>query len=156
MTAGWMFEGAVQSLIVTLERRSGLLATVLVVPAGLWLGWKLWRKVRFESMSRLPHITADELLAAMSTEPRPLLLDLRGATMIAATGPVPGARVAEHDRLREAVAGWPREQPIVTLCACPKDAGAIKAARRLLSDGYRSVRPLQGGYEAWIAVAGNR
>ena len=107
-------------------------------------------------MRRLPHITADELLAAMHAEPRPLLLDPRGATMIAATGPVPGARVAEHDRLHEAVAGWPRQQPIVRLCACPKDAGAIEAARRLLSDGYRSVRPLQGGYEAWIAVTGNR
>ena len=60
---------------------------------------------------------------------------------------MPGARVAEHDRLHEGVAGWPREQPIVTLCACPTDAGAIEAARRLLSDSYRSVRPLQC-YEA--------
>ena len=47
---------------------------------------------------------------------------------------------------------WPRNQPIVTLCACPEDAGAILAARRLLNEGYVSVRPVQGGYDAWIAA----
>lgn len=80
------------------------------------------------------------------------ILDLRGATMIAATGPIPGATVAEHDFLHDAVGDWPKDRPIVTLCACPEDAGAIQAARRLLNDGYLSVRPLSGGYEAWMAA----
>jgi len=35
------------------------------------------------------------------------------------------------------------------LCACPQDAGAIQAAQRLLEQGFVSVRPLKGGYEAW-------
>lgn len=149
---GWMLGGAVQALIVTLEQRSGAVLAALLLLAGLWLGGKLWRKYRFETLRRLPRISAEELLLALHTEPRPLLLDLRGATMIAGTGPVPGARVAEHDRLHEAVADWPRDHPIVTLCACPEDAGAIQAARQLLRDGYRSVMPLQGGYDAWMAA----
>jgi rhodanese-related sulfurtransferase len=37
------------------------------------------------------------------------------------------------------------------LCACPEDAGAIQAARMLLGEGFLSVRPLKGGYEAWLA-----
>jgi len=88
----------------------------------------------------------------MNGESRPLLLDLRGATMIAETGPIPGAVVAEHDFLRDAVGDWPKHRPIVTLCACPEDAGAIQAARRLREDGYQSVRPLAGGYDAWMAA----
>ena len=72
--------------------------------------------------------------------------------MVAETGPIAGAVVAEHDRLLEAVSHWPRNRPIVTLCACPEDAGAVQAARRLLDEGYLSVRPLKGGYEAWLAA----
>ena len=49
----------------------------------------------------------------------------------------------------DAVGDWPRDQPIVTLCACPEDATAIHAARTLLRAGYLSVRPLKGGYDAW-------
>jgi rhodanese-related sulfurtransferase len=52
------------------------------------------------------------------------------------------------------VRDWPKDRPIVTLCACPEDAGAIAAARRLLDQGFVSVRPLTGGYEAWRAAAG--
>ena len=99
----------------------------------------------------MPRIGIEELRAALAREPRPLLLDLRGAVMVAQTGPIEGARVAEHSQLEQAVGDWPRNQPIVTLCACPQDAGAILAARRLLDMGYLSVRPLEGGYEAWMA-----
>lgn len=72
----------------------------------------------------------------------PLLLDQRGAMP------------AEHDFLHDAVGGWPKERPIVTLCACSEEAGAIQAACRLLADGYLSVRPLRGGYQAWLAATG--
>ena len=89
----------------------------------------------------------------MPSERPPLLLDLRGHSMVAETGPIVGATIADHDRLLDAVGHWPKHQPIVTLCACPEDAGAIQAAHRLLQAGYRSVRPLQGGYEAWRAAA---
>jgi rhodanese-related sulfurtransferase len=72
--------------------------------------------------------------------------------MIAQTARVTGAVVAEHDQLYEAVRDWPKDRPIVTLCACPEDAGAVQAARQLLDTGYLSVRPLRGGYEAWLAA----
>jgi rhodanese-related sulfurtransferase len=90
----------------------------------------------------------------MNSDEPPLLLDLRGGTMIAGTAPVTGAVVAEHDRLHEAVRDWPKDRPIVTFCACPEDAGAVQAARHLLDNGYLSVRPLKGGYEAWLAAVG--
>lgn len=94
----------------------------------VWLGWKLWQRQRFRKESKIAHIAPDELLAAMQSAHAPLL-----------------------DGLLEVVGAWPKNQPIVTLCACPEDATAIQAARKLLSAGYLSVRPLKGGYEAWLA-----
>lgn len=152
LVTGWLLRDTVQEAIAVLDQHSGgamLVATAIVV---LWLGWKFWQRYRFRKFSAVPHITADELIATLATDQPPLLLDLRGATMIAETGPVPGATVAEHDHLQRAVDGWPKNRPIVTLCACPEDAGATQAARALLNQGYLSVRPLRGGYEAWIAA----
>lgn len=154
LAAGWLLRDAVQTVVATLDRQSGRVLAVLLLAAGAWLGWKLWQKHRFSVGRKLPRITADELLAAMDAGQPLLLLDLRGATMVAETGAIAGARVAEHDRLEQAVGDWPRDRLIVTLCVCPQDAGAIQAARRLLKAGYRSVKPLEGGYDVWIAATG--
>jgi membrane protein DedA with SNARE-associated domain/rhodanese-related sulfurtransferase len=156
---GWLLQGAVQGAISVLDQHAG---GALLITAGLvasWLGWKLWQKSRFRRLADIPHITPEELIAALRSDRPPLLLDLRGATMIAETGPLPvpgtspDAIVAEHDALLKAVGNWPRDRLIVTLCACPEDAGAIQAARHLLDAGYRAARPLQGGYEAWMAAS---
>ncbi len=152
--AGWILRREVQTVISALDEQAGSVFVVVVGIAAIWLGWKLWQKYRFRQWSAVPHITPVELLAAMEARQPLLLLDLRGASMVAETGPIVGATVAEHDRLLDAVGDWPTSQPIVTLCACPEDAGAVQAARRLLAAGYLSVRPLKGGYEAWLA-AGN-
>ncbi|MBL8352874.1 MAG: VTT domain-containing protein [Burkholderiaceae bacterium] len=152
LATGWWLQGAVQALVLALDRQSGSVALALAIAAAAWLAWKLWQRRRFQGARDLPWITAEELLAELAGPTPPLLLDLRGATMAAETGRLPGARAASHDRLDEAVADWPRDRPIVTLCACPEDAGAVAAARALLQRGYRTVRPLQGGHAAWVAA----
>jgi len=152
---GWMLKDAAQDALAAMEAHASRAMFAAALLGAAWLGWKLWQRRRFRLGSAIPHITPAGLLAALDARPRPLLLDLRGAVMVAATGPIPGARVAEHDRLLEAVGDWPKDQPIVTLCACPEDAGAIQAARRLLEAGYLSVRPLAGGYAAWLAATGS-
>lgn len=152
--AGWMLREAAPAAIAVLERHATSAVELAALLVGSWVVWKLWQKHRFRKLSALPHITPGELLAAMAGDNPPLLLDLRGGTMIDGTAPVRGAVVAEHDRLHEAVHDWPRDRPIVTFRACPEDAGAIQAARHLLDSGYLSVRPLRGGYDAWLAVVG--
>lgn len=152
--AGWILRREVQTVISALDEQAESVLVVVVGIVAIWLSWKLWQKYRFRQWSAVPHITPAELLAAMEASQPLLLLDLRGASMVAETGPIVGATIAEHDRLLDAFGDWPRNQPIVTLCACPEDAGAVQAARRLLAEGYLSVRPLKGGYEAWLA-AGN-
>lgn len=149
---GWLLRDEVQRAIEVLDRNAGSALLLAALVLATWLGWKLWQKYRFRQLSAVPHITPNELLAALAGEQPPLVLDLRGHSMVAETGPILGAMVAEHDRLLDAVGSWPKSRPIVTLCACPEDAGAIQAARALLAQGYLSVRPLKGGYEAWLGA----
>ena len=111
--------------------------------------------MRFRSQqAAIPHITPAELMAGLGSDTPPLLLDFRGDAHIARTGPIDGATQARLDDLPQAVSHWPKHRHIVTMCACPEDATAVRAARNLTKLGYTSVRPLKGGYESWIRHAG--
>jgi membrane protein DedA with SNARE-associated domain/rhodanese-related sulfurtransferase len=150
--AGWLLKDAVQTIILRADQHSGAGLLVVLLLAAIWVGWKLWQRYRFKLFSAIPHITANELIEASKGEKRPLVLDLRGAAMIGESGPIAGATVARIDDLRAAVGDWPKDRPIVTICNCPQDASAIQAAQFLLKDGFMSVRPLRGGYEAWVSA----
>lgn len=149
--AGWMMRAEVQFAVDLTSRHGTEAIAALALGLCAWLAWKLRQKYRFDQSAAIPHITPAELAAALRSDTPPLLLDFRGAAMIAQTGPLAGAVQAHIDDLPGAVGDWPKHRHIVTLCACPEDAGAVRAARSLANMGYSSVRPLKGGYEAWMA-----
>lgn len=149
LLAGWLLRAEVQTAIEALSGHGTTAITMIALGLGAWLAWKLWQKYRFEQLAAIPHITPVELMAALASDTPPLLLDLRGAALIAEAGPIDGATQAQLDDLAHAVSHWPRQHHIVTLCACPEDATAVRAARALTKLGYTSVRPLKGGYESW-------
>lgn len=41
---------------------------------------------------------------------------------------------------------------VIVHCDCPNDYSVAKVAYRLRKAGFTSVRPLQGGVDAWIAA----
>lgn len=150
LITGMLLQDTVQMAIAFLDQHANRALVLVGLGLAVWLGWKFWQKYRFKKFCAVPHIRPDELIEALSTDVPPLVLDMRGPVMIAETGPIIGAREADFDRLYQTVEDWPKDRPIVTLCACPQDATAVKAARQLLNAGYLSVRPLKGGYDAWM------
>jgi membrane protein DedA with SNARE-associated domain/rhodanese-related sulfurtransferase len=147
---GWLMRAQLQTAVERMSRQGTALITVVAIGLCVWLAWKLWQKHRFERLAAIPHTTAAELMAALASDAPPLLLDFRAASLVAQTGPLAGATRADMDDLARAVSHWPKHRPIVTMCACPDDATAVRAARALAKLGYTSVRPLKGGYETWI------
>ena len=49
-----------------------------------------------------------------------------------------------------ALAQIPAGRNVVVYCACPNDATAVKVAMLLRRRGIRHVRPLAGGFDAWV------
>jgi len=152
--AGWLMRTEVQTTVDLMSSHGTEAIAAIALALCAWLAWKLWQKYRFEELAAIPHITPAELMAALRSNTPPLLLDFRGAAMIAQTGPIDGATQADLDNLPQAVSHWPTHRHIVTMCACPEDATAVRAARNLTKLGYTSVRPLKGGYGAWIRHLG--
>lgn len=152
--AGWLLRAEVKTALETMSRHGSTAIALVAIALGVWLVWKLWQKYRFEQLAAIPHITPVELTQALESETPPLLLDFRGAALIAQEGPIERATPAHLDDLPQAISPWPKDHHVVTLCACPQDATAVRAARVLMKLGYTSVRPLKGGYDAWMKQVG--
>lgn len=151
LTAGWLAREELQGLLLFFGNNGTSVIVIAVVIVSVWILWKFWQKYRFEKLAAIPRIKIDELMKLMKSDSPPLLLDLRGAILIAEGLTIHGATVAEHDNLASVVGGWPIDRLVVTLCACPQDAGAVQAAQAIKAMGYRHVKPLDGGFEAWLA-----
>jgi rhodanese-related sulfurtransferase len=81
----------------------------------------------------------------------PVILDVRSesARKIDARK-IPGAHsvdMAEPDRK---LAHVPEGAEIIVYCTCPDEASAARVARLLMDKGFKRVRPLAGGLDAWF------
>jgi membrane protein DedA with SNARE-associated domain/rhodanese-related sulfurtransferase len=146
LLAGWLLRAQLTWVLAVIDANSTAAIAVAVVIAGSWLGWKLWQRRRFRQWADIPFISPLELEAALKSPSPPLVIDLRGLASVAAEGRLAAAVPAQMDSLMEVVARWPKEAPIVTLCACPQDATAVLAARTLMQEGFLLVRPLRGSH----------
>ncbi len=148
---GWWLRDEVQTALRLLTSHTGAAFGVVAGALGAWLLWKLWQKYRFEHSAAIAHITPAELMQALASGTPPALLDFRSPAQIAQDGAIEGATPLDLDDLSQVASRWSKNHELVTLCACPQDAGAVYAAHVLMKLGYTSVRPLSGGYDAWMA-----
>jgi rhodanese-related sulfurtransferase len=124
------------------------LAAVLI-----YIGYKWWERRRFNSVLRLPRVDVEELRRLMTKAAGPVIVDVRSALGREQDRRcIPGALEMSLDEVTTRLAEFPMDREIVFYCACPNEASAAFAARKLLDRGYVSVRPLRGGLDAWAAA----
>ena len=146
---GAIFHSAVHQVIATLARL-GPYGIALVL--GLVLAYAAFRWLRhqaFVSSLKMARISVAELAGLMDGEPKPVLVDVRTETA-RARGIIPGALYASPAEAKASLAHLPRETEIVVYCACPNEVSAAAAAKHLRTSGFKHIRPLAGGYEAWV------
>ena len=151
---GRIFHNAVSQLLDTLERLGvigiGILAVALVVY--LFIRW--WQRMLFIRQLRMDRITVEELVTLLDNENKPLVLDVRSRAA-RAEGIIPGAIPAHPTEMHPTLEHHDRDAEIVVYCACPNEATAAVAAKHLKAAGFKKIRPLLGGVEAW-AMAGHK
>jgi rhodanese-related sulfurtransferase len=105
-------------------------------------------------------ISADDLKAKVTGNQPVTIIDVRSSEgYAAATTTVKGAIHFKLRKLKYRLAypplkNVPKDQEIVTYCACPKDQASIAAAQILQASGFRRVKVLQGGWEEWLRANG--
>ena len=80
------------------------------------------------------------------------ILDVRSPLVQEASGRIPGARAIDMDRIHDGIGDLSKDGEVIVYCACPNEVSAVKVTQALKQVGFRRVRPLHGGIEAWIAA----
>src|SRR5262249_32255193 len=99
---------------------------------------------------RMDRVSVHQLQEMITGGTARTILDVRSPISQAASGRIPGARTINMQFIAQGIEGVPVEDEAVVYCACPNEASAVKVAKQLKELGFKRVRPLHGGIDAWI------
>jgi len=152
-TLGVAFHRQIEKLIpFVMAYRVEALITLCALLAG-YIVYKWWDRVRFFSTLRMARIEANDLHRLIASGAAPLIVDVRSATAVALEPKrIPGAIRVPLNEVKDRLLGLSREREIVAYCTCPNEVSAAEVAKILMDNGFRRVRPLRGGLDAWIAA----
>jgi len=149
---GRVFHKAIDSVLATLiqmgELGAGLVAGLFV----LYLAVRWVERRVFARRLRMDRISVDELIAMIDGGRSPVIFDVRPSDARLRDGVIPGAVAAHVGEIEDLFERYPRDAEIVIYCACPNEASAAIAALHLKRAGFRKIRPLLGGIEAWVGA----
>ena len=82
----------------------------------------------------------------------PVIIDVRPVDLRREVGVIPGAVFAHPADGTTSLAGFSGDLEVIVYCDCPMEASAVAAVGHLRQAGFRKIRPLLGGMDAWIAA----
>ncbi|HSI57037.1 MAG TPA: DedA family protein/thiosulfate sulfurtransferase GlpE [Ideonella sp.] len=151
LALGWIFAAAVEDVLAVLEQmgRWGLLLLAVLLAA--FVATKAWRRYQFRAQLRMDRISVESLAQMFERGETPVVVDVR-SPFGHSEGRIPGAILVNNDDWPAALAAPSDDAVVVVYCACPNEASAAVVAKKLMQRGFKKVRPLKGGIDAWRAA----
>jgi membrane protein DedA with SNARE-associated domain/rhodanese-related sulfurtransferase len=149
---GWLFHDALDAVMARLVHL-GIFGAALVA-AGLAMYWAVrWiERQRFIRQLRMDRISIQELTDMIDAGQVPVIVDVRPAEARMREGMIPGALASGISEGPRVLQHLSREAEIVVYCTCPNEASAAMMALHLKRAGFKRIRPLLGGMEAWVSA----
>jgi membrane protein DedA with SNARE-associated domain/rhodanese-related sulfurtransferase len=145
---GNLFSSAIDELMLTLVQM-GKWGTLLVLGLlAAFIASRWWERQRFIKSLRMARITVEELNEMLNSGAAPVILDTRAAHLVD-DGWIPGAQFITLEDADSLVLDIDPDAPVILYCSCPNEVTAARVARKLINKGYRNIRPLSGGIDAW-------
>lgn len=148
MVAGAIFERQIGLALDWMAAHFALAALAIAAVLVAYVLAKAFQRYRMARLLAASMISIDELRDRLGGEPRPFIIDVGSALAQQARAHIPGAVMLDLDAIARAD-DFPDDRDIIVYCACPNEASARRGAQLLLQKGYRRVRPLAGGIDAW-------
>ena len=154
LLGGVLLRPQIEQLLPRLSGLGGTAVALLLLVLGAYVAYKWWERYRFNRALDMARISVAELYQQLHHDaPAPVVLDVRSATAQGLQRQrIPGALHMPVQDVARQLGALPHDRDIVLYCTCPNEASAAKAAKLLMTRGYRRVRPLHGGLDAWIAA----
>ena len=150
---GYVFAAQIDDLLAAIANAGTLALEVLLGLLALYVVARWWQRRHLLRTLRMARITVEELERALKSEPAPVVLDARaeGSRLLDARV-LPGALLLDDRGIDRSVHDIPLDRELVVYCNCPNEVSAARVAKILIAQGYRRVRPLLGGLDAWDAA----
>jgi membrane protein DedA with SNARE-associated domain/rhodanese-related sulfurtransferase len=147
---GMLFRNAVGDVLDVLVELGRLGLVVILAAFALFVGVKWWQRHRLIKELRMARITVPELLRLLDEGTAPTIIDVRAHPERMRDGTIPGAVAWPAEGDDDSALDLPKDSEVIVYCACPNEVSAARVAKRLHLEGFKRVRPLHGGIEAWI------
>jgi len=151
--AGLAFKAQLEWLTGYVERFAGVAVTVLAMLFAAYIARKWRQRRRFLHELRMARITVEELYTLVQSGQEPIILDVRTHTARGLEPRwIPSAIHTPVAEIEQRLSELPRDREVIVYCTCPNEASAALVAKQLLRHGFKRVRPLHGGLDAWVAA----
>ena len=151
--AGVIFKSQIERLLEQLGQIGSVAGLGALILLGCYIAYKWWERRRFYKMLRMARISVTDLYALIQAGGAPLVIDVRSMTARELEPRwIPGALHVPLQEVARRMKELPRDRDIILYCTCPSEASAARVAKILMNHGFKRVRPLHGGLDAWIAA----
>jgi membrane protein DedA with SNARE-associated domain/rhodanese-related sulfurtransferase len=151
LTAGALFRSQIEVLLARMGHFGTVAGTAVVVVLGAYIVYKWLERLRFYRTLRMARINVTDLYELIQAGAQPSIIDVRSSTARALEPRwIPGAIHVPLEAVGVHVNHLPKDREVILYCTCPSEASAARVARILMKHGFKRVRPLSGGLDAWI------
>jgi membrane protein DedA with SNARE-associated domain/rhodanese-related sulfurtransferase len=148
MGVGFLFSDQLEVAFDYVQRLGSGFAVLVFALFAAWLLWKFIQRRRFFRQIKMARITPEELRERVDAGEELCIVDLR-TRLETDANPLPGVIRLSAEDLAGHLEQIPRDREIILFCSCPNEASSARTALFLKSRGFRQVRPLRGGVDAW-------
>jgi len=152
ITLGYVFRNAIDDVLVVLQEMGKIGLGLIVLAFAAYVFWKWLQRRRFIRQLVMDRISVDEVRRLMDEGNIGMVIDVRSPMAQEITGRIPGAVTVDPQNMTFDLVAVEPQSEVVVYCACPNEATAVKVAKALQQHGFKRVRPLHGGIDAWIAA----
>ena len=150
---GYVLAPQIDAVLAALANAGTVALELVLLLLALYIAGKWWRRRSLLTALRMARITVQELHEATTNGKAPLIVDVRSKTSRRLDARIlPGALLADLECVDRVLHDVPLDRELVVYCNCPNEATSARAAKALMAKGYRHVRPLKGGLDAWGAA----
>jgi membrane protein DedA with SNARE-associated domain/rhodanese-related sulfurtransferase len=149
---GYIFRNAIDDVLAVLQEMGKIGLTLIVLAFIAYVFWKWLQRKRFIRQLIMDRISVDEVRQLMDEGKIGMVIDVRSPMSQEITGRIPGAVTVDPQNITFDLVAVEPQSEVVVYCACPNEASAVKVAKALVQHGFKRVRPLHGGIDAWIAA----
>lgn len=149
LAGGTLFGPQLTRMMTLVSAHGVTVAEVFLAVGAYFIAYRWIQRLRFRRWLAHIRISPQQLDEMMRSERPPVILDARPqAVRQAEPHRIPGAipiDLASPEKVDEALL----EHDLVVYCVCPNEATAKKISQQMRRKGFRHVRALKGGLDAW-------